>query len=110
MGLLSFRQMGNCCREPKEGLEMAVAWSSSQWGQAESPMAVQLENRRLRGSEQCSVLTNIQKEWSQVAGAGLCSVVHSNGTRGTGYRLEPREFCMDTKKNFCAVKVAEPWH
>ena len=43
-------------------------------------------------------------------GAGLCFEVLSTKTRGTGHRLEPREFQMHMRKKSCAVRVAEPWH
>lgn len=52
------------------------------------------------------MLTNIQKEWSQVDGARLCLLVPSARTRGTRYRLKPREFCTDIRNKFCAVRVA----
>ena len=37
-------------------------------------------------------------------------MVLSTRMRGTAHSLEPREFHMDMRKNFCAVRVAEPWH
>lgn len=32
-------------------------------------------------------------------GAGLCLVVLSARTRGSGHRLEPREFCVSVRKS-----------
>lgn len=39
-------------------------------------------------------------------GARLCLLVPSARTRGTRYRLKPREFCTDIRNKFCAVRVA----
>ncbi|KFQ85025.1 hypothetical protein N337_06467, partial [Phoenicopterus ruber ruber] len=27
-----------------------------------------------------------------------------------GHKLEPRKFCLNMRKNFFTVRVAEPWH
>lgn len=50
------------------------------------------------------------KGGSQEDGARLCLVVPSAGQRGTGHRLEPREFHLNVRKKFCAMRLAEPWN
>ena len=72
---------------------MLGAWSTSWWGQAESPGTVQLGRRRLRGS--WSVLL----VGGQEDGAGLRLVVPSD----RGHKVELWDFHLSRKEKFCAV-------
>jgi len=42
--------------------------------------------------------------------ARLFSVVHSDGTRSNGLKLEQRKFCSNVWKKIFAVRVAEHWN
>ena len=41
-------------------------------------------------------------------GARLFLVVPINKTRDNGHKLEPRKFHLNVRKNFFAVRLAEP--
>ena len=47
---------------------------------------------------------------NQGDGARLFSVMPSDTTRGSGYRLEDRKFHPHTRKNIFTVWVMEPWN
>ena len=66
-----------------------------------------LEKRRLRGD-----LRNPDKSLQgrcQEHGDRCFSVVSSDRTRGNGHKLKPRKFQLKTRKNFCPLRVTEPW-
>jgi len=66
-----------------------------------------LKKRRLRGD-----LINAHKYLKAVCqedGAGLFSMVPSDGTRGNGHKLKHRKFHLNMRKNFFPLRVTEPW-
>jgi len=46
----------------------------------------------------------------QEDGARLCLVVPSDRTTSTRHTLELREFHLNVRKKFCAMRVAKPWN
>lgn len=42
--------------------------------------------------------------------ARLFSVVHSDRTRNNGYKKSHKKFLINTRKNFCTLRVAEHWN